>query len=306
MNTRRAAAALLTGLAVLAIGAGCGRRGGARSRPPENVLANALWDDGRAEISQYAGLTPQGGQERPTIANLIVVKEDLLRTTLVKSDSGPIPGRTLTAIKCNFTVDFRTGTYAEHEMATVMFERSKYAALKETAVHTDGCGLTFVRVGPVRGALVQQAHSYWEGEADRTTHIVPPDGALVYEDALPLWLRGWAGSERFPPELEIWLLPSQLGARAPLRAAHPVHALIRRATGDSIQVPAGRFETRVFTVETPLGRSRYWLDARFPHVLVRLENAAGRWLELRSTVRLDYWNHTRNGDQRWLDASPAP
>src|SRR5438552_2963919 len=72
---------------------------------PENIFASPLWDDGKAEFSVYSGVTNRYGQERATDAHLVVVKEDLLRQSLVKSDAGPLPGRTVTAIKLNFIAD---------------------------------------------------------------------------------------------------------------------------------------------------------------------------------------------------------
>src|SRR5437879_1214370 len=110
---------------------------------PENIFASPLWDDGKAEFSVYSGVTNRYGQERATDAHLVVVKEDLLRQSLVKSDAGPLPGRTVTAIKLNFIADFPTGTYTYHQMATVMFERATFDVLKETMSHTEGCGITF-------------------------------------------------------------------------------------------------------------------------------------------------------------------
>jgi hypothetical protein len=285
----------------LACASGCGPAAQPAGAPGGNgALRSAIWDDGRAEYSLYSGLTPQNGEERRTTARWIVVKEELLRATLVKSDSGPIAGRTVTAIKCNFISDWSAGTYDEHGMATVMLERSSGQALKETASHMDGCGITFVRVGPENGMMTQQAHSYWEGEADRVTKIEMPSGGLVFEDGLPVWLRMWAGQTPFPQGLAVWMLPGQLGARAPLSSASAVRAVIRRTPGGSLETPAGHFECVAFSVDSPSGRRRYWLDVRPPHVLVRAERADGAWLELRRTLRIDYWNHTRNGDERLL------
>jgi hypothetical protein len=292
----------------LACASSCGRAAHPAGAPVvSDALRSVVWDDGRAEVSLYSGVTPESGEERRTTARWIVVKEDLLRATLVKSDSGPIAGKTVAAIKCNFISDWSAGTYDEHEMAVVMLERSSGQALKETASHTDGCGITFVRVGPVKGTMTHEAHSYWEGEADRVTKIEMPSGGLVFEDALPVWLRLWAGQTPFPADLAVWMLPGQLGARAPLASASAVRAVIRRTAGGSLETPAGHFECVAFSVETPSGLGRYWLDKRPPHVLVRVERAGGAWLELRRTMRIDYWNHTRNGDERLLgEVSPGP
>src|SRR6266581_2724697 len=47
---------------------------------PENIFASTMWDDGRAEFSVYTGTTERYGQPRPTNAQLVVVKEDMLRS----------------------------------------------------------------------------------------------------------------------------------------------------------------------------------------------------------------------------------
>ena len=266
----------------------------------ENILASPMWDDGRAEFSVYTGTTERYGQDRPTVAHLIVVKEDLLRASLVKSEAGPIPGQTVTAVKLNFIADFPTGTYTYHQMATVMFDRGTFDVLKETVSHTEGCGITFVRVGPKHGALVHEAHSYWDGEADREVRIEWPAGPHTHADALPVWLRQWV-HDGAPAEMRMWLLPVQVSGRSPLASTRPIEARVRRTDGGTVRVPAGSFATRRFTVSTPAGTDTYWFDARFPYVLVRLETAAGRRLALKKTLRLDYWHHPMNGDENLIE-----
>ena len=103
---RRLTAALAAALAVTlarAPAAGAAGAGGAFGLDP-------IWDDGKAEFSTYHGTTERYGKTRATEARIIVVKEDLVRSTLVKSDAGPLPGRTLEALKMNFIADFPTGT----------------------------------------------------------------------------------------------------------------------------------------------------------------------------------------------------
>ncbi len=267
---------------------------------PEYILANSLWDDGRAEFSIYSGTTERYGQTRPIEERLIVVKEDLLDGTLVKSDSGPIEGQTITAIKLNTIADYPTGTYTYHEMSTVMFERASLSVLKETMSHTEGCGITFVRVGPKHGALVHEAHSYWDGEADRETVVDWPAGAHTFADGLPVWLRQWMGGAEPRAWWSVWLMPPQVSGRSPLASTRPIQARITRTDGGTLRVPAGAFATRRFDVATSTGTDSYWLDRRFPYVMVRLESAAGRRLELRKTLRLDYWKHNMNGDESIL------
>jgi hypothetical protein len=261
-----------------------------------------LWDDGKAEFSTYSGTTERYGKPRPTRARIIVVKEDLLRSTLVKSDAGPLPGRTIEALKLIFIADFPTGTYAYHQQASLFFERASLEALKESMSHTEGCGITFVRVGPKGGRLTHEAHSYWDGEADRETPVVWPAGdrPRLWWDALPVALRPWVeGRDRF--ETRVWLLPTQVSGRSPIESTRPVEATLRGQGSWPLDVPAGHFETRRIAVITPAGVDLFWFDRRPPHVLVMVQTAAGRRLKLERTQRLDYWNHRDPGDEKLVD-----
>ncbi|HEY3214869.1 MAG TPA: hypothetical protein VGK93_00100 [Candidatus Eisenbacteria bacterium] len=260
-----------------------------------------LWDDGTAEFSTYVGTTRRYGEDRATEARIVVVKEDLLRATLVKSEQGPVPGKTLEAIKLNVLVDFQTGVYTYHQMASVFFDRRTMEVLKETMSHTEACGITYVRVGPKQGRLVHEAHSYWEGEADREVPLRwPAGGEPLYWDALPVSLRRWMAGPSGPSEQRVWLLPSQVSGRSPVESTRPARATIRMSDVATIQVPAGRFAARRFEVQTAQGADTLWLDRRFPHTMLKLDTAAGRHLALRQTLRLDYWNRHRNGDERIL------
>ena len=261
-----------------------------------------IWDDGKAEFSTYAGTTERYGKPRPTRARIIVVKEDLLRSTLVKREAGPLPGRTLEALKMNFIADFPTGTYTYHQMASLFFERASLEVLKESMSHAEGCGITFVRVGPKGGRVVHEAHSYWEGEADRQTPLVCPaeDRPHLWWDALPVTLRPWI--ERPGSFVEkVWLLPSQVSGTSPLSRTRPVEASVRVDDGGPLVVPAGRFVTRRVEVRSSAGTDRFWFDRSDPHVLIRIETAAGRTLELRRTRRLDYWNHRDPGAEQLVE-----
>lgn len=273
--------------------------------PAPYPFAGVLWDDGRAEYSSYRGTTVRYGQPRPTEARMVVVKEDLLRGALVKSDAGPVPGRTIEGIKLQWSADFPTGTYTYHQASTVMFDRATMAPLKQVMAHHELCGITFVRVGPENGRLTQHVHSYWEGEADRTGPVTFPPGEALWWDALPVSLRRWAG-EAAPFAREVWVLPSQVSGRSPGASAMPVRATLRRVGAVSLKVPAGSFRAVEFRLADSGGADRFWFGAEFPHPLLKLETREGRSLELTRTQRLDYWNHHMNGDEKRVEVSPRP
>jgi hypothetical protein len=259
-----------------------------------------LWDDGKAECSQYEGTTERYGETRPTRARIVIVKEDMLLDTRVKSERGPLGGRTAEVLKIVFTAEFPTGSYFYRQAATTFLDRRSFEVLKESMSHFDGCGITYVRVGPKQGRMVHEAHSYWEGEADRDVPLAWPAGRSprVFWDALPLWLRGQIGGEGAS---SVFLLPSQVGGRSPIEATRPVPATIQWSEAGTIEVPAGRFDARRAEVSTHRGIDRFWFDAKFPHVMLRMETTAGRKLALRKTQRLDYWNHHAVGDEKLVE-----
>ncbi len=286
--------------AIAALAAGCGGLPGARSGAHAPAFAaDHRWDDGQAEVSLYSGTTAQYGADRPTAAEVILMKEDVLEASLVKSDSGAIPGRTCEAMKMNFIVDYPTGTYAYHQMVSVFLRRSDLRPLKETMSSTEGRGMVFVSVGPRRGRLTHTAHSYREGEGDREVAIAVPKGELWWTDALPVTLRALAG-ESAPFERRVGLLPSQVGSSSPLEATVPVPATVRMVGTVPLSVPDGAYVARHFTVTTARGTDLYWFDAEAPHVMLKMETTTGRRLELQNTVRIAYWEHTAPGDERLL------
>ena len=267
---------------------------------PQEIFADPLWDDGRAEYSTYTGTTLRYGQDRALEVRMILVKEDLLRDALVKRDAGSLPGRTVTAIKLNTIADFTTGTYAYHQMTTVMCERASGAVLKETVSQTEGCGISFVRIAPKQGRLVRESHSYFESDADAQAAVEWAAGERVYADALPLWLRRYAHLTA-PFARTVQLLATQVGAHASAAGAQPAPATIALVETAPVQVPAGKFDAVHFTVTSGDAVDHYWFDRAAPHVLLRMDTAAGRHLTLKKTQRLDYWNHRANGDERMLD-----
>jgi hypothetical protein len=202
----------------------------------------------------------------------------------------------------NFIADFPTGTYIYHQMASLFFERASLEVLKESMSHTEGCGITFVRVGPKSGRPTHQAHSYWEGEGDRETPIDWPAGdrARLWWDALPVSLRPWTeGPDRF--EAKVWLLPGQVSGKSPIESTRPVAATLRGQGSWPLDVPAGHFATRRIAVISPSGTDVFWFDRRAPHVMVMVQTAAGRRLQLRKTQRLDYWNHRDPGEEKLVE-----
>jgi hypothetical protein len=265
---------------------------------PRDLLADRLWDDGRAEYSTYEGTIQRYGIRRALTARIIVVKEDMDIAQGVKSDAGPVAGKTRTVLKQNLIRDFRTGTYDYHQMCSSFLDRSSGHLLKLAMSSTEGCGITFVELRPGEDGWQRKSHSYWDGEGTRTEALLPRAMTkFVSADALPLWLRRL--DLRQAASFTISLLTSQVGNR--------VQPLGFR--NFSIEV-AGRSDRHGLPVRVrPLDESpesqaassdRYWFDPAWPHPLVRFEGGGKDATVLRrvKTTRLAYWEKTAPGDER--------
>jgi len=289
---RRRRRSLLLILAGAFVGAGALHAGTEFSRDPR-------WDDGKAEIDLYDAEEPLEGLLRRFEARLIIVKEDFLKDTRVKSDAGPVPGKTVPVLKLNHVRLIPTGTYDYHQMLSVVLDRERWVPMKLTMAHFESCGITFVEAIPRGGLLELTSHSYWDGEGDRVLKIPFASGSLLY-DALPLQLRGWDFSSSSPRPVRI--LPRQLAGR--VRNVSLVDATVRMAGRERVTVPAGSFDTFQVQLERHPGMDRYFFEAELPHRLVRWESPEGMVYRLRKSVRLDYWNHHDIGEEKLLEERP--
>lgn len=282
----------LVGVAVIAI-AGLtlqvSQRAQAAIASPE-ILVSSMWDDGKAEFTVYDGTGVFEGLERSFEAKIIVVKEDFVRDLRVKSDLGPVPGKTTQVLKMNYFHDVSTGVYAFHQMVSVFFERDTFRPVKLAMSSTEGCGISFIVAKPEGNILEHSSHSYWDDEGDRNLELAWSDEAVFY-DALPLWLRGLelgrAGSFVVP------LLPSQISSR--IGNPRTVTAQIELAAA-----APGKSERLAVTVRYDGREDRLWFDSEAPHVMVRWEKADGTVLKIRKTMRLAYWKNTAPEDAALL------
>ena len=255
------------------------------------ILVSSIWDDGKAEFSVYDGTGVFEGRERNFEAKIIVLKEDFVRDLQVKSDHGPVPGRTTPVLKMNYFHDVSTGVYAFHQMVSVFFERDTFRPVKLAMSSTEGCGISYLVAKPEGKILEHSSHSYWDDEGDRNLEVAWSDEAVFY-DALPLWLRGLELGQ--PGSYVVPLLPSQISSR--IGNPKTVTAQIE-VTGATPRGKTGRFAV---TVRHDGKEDRLWFDSEAPHVLVRWEKANGTVLKIRKTMRLAYWKYTAPEDAALL------
>lgn len=261
-----------------------------------HLPGDALWDDGRAEVCVYDATGPKEGATHQFSATSFVVKEDMELAQRVKSDAGPVAGKTVEVLKMNFFADIPTGVYAHHLMSSAFYERASWQFAKLATSSQDGCGLTYTETLPRGAMLVRTAHSYWDGQADRTDSLSAADGPVIM-DAMPLWLRGmnlfWRGSIKMP------VVPTQTHNRLQPFAA--TTATVEFLGKEPVTVPAGKYDEAVHIhIATDKTQDDLWFDARSPFPLVRWWRADGTRFELRKYLRLDYWNYAKPGDEKLL------
>src|SRR5262245_2252382 len=304
MTPRTANGALGLGFAILWCAAAVGCRaclgaGGTEGHPAtaNAFAADALWDDGRAEIDAYQGTVRRYGTLRSLTAYLIVVKEDFSRRQLVKADPGHDPGDLLPVLKLNHVINYQTGIYSYHQMASCFFDRSSMELVNFSLTSNEWCGNSYKEYTrrSDRGSL--HVHTYWDNQAE-ATYDLPADDQVVFYDQLPLWVR-------FLPQspgtaLSLRIVPTQIESRG----AKPslVSATLRAVREETVQTPAGpspalRWELKGDEATPDV----YWTSRQSPYVLVAWDRPDGSGYRLKWTQRLAYWKLNHPGDERYLE-----
>jgi hypothetical protein len=270
----------LAALALIVLGS-CG--GEARRVPPGGGFgSNALWDDGKSEVSTYAGSTEFGTEGYPTRARLVVSMRDL---SSARPSRGPADGR---VFLLEFSIVSSDPARGDSAVTAVSLRRRDLEPIEMNAVDVRGRDTVLVQAAAMGTGSVRLTRlTRGDDGAERVAWVRWPAGDRphVLWDALPLWLRQWA-SEKTPLEMRVWLLPGLVSSLAPGGSVTPMDATIRRMDGGTIQVPAGRFAALEFVVAAGGEADAFWLNANSPHELLKVQTARHLTLELQSTRRV--------------------
>ena len=264
----------------------------------------AHWGDGKAELNGYRLTQPRYGAPRSGTAVLIFVTEDFSDSLRVKAEPGRHTASDVYPVmKLNAVRDFQTGIY-DYNIMTSTFLRVApgWPVAKVSLSSQEWCGNVYHHLLPRNGRVKGVFHSYFDGEADGTEDLELPDAGL-FEDALPILVRGWNGVYMKPGESRsVAFLPSLLRARLDHRKLAWGKAQVSRAAGlSSVSVPAGRFKVYVWTVEVDGGRTlTYEVEADPPYRLVRFTGSGGEEGVLLGSKRLAYWTMNQPGGEQAL------
>jgi hypothetical protein len=299
---------VVLGLGVLVCGSPSSPQAAAPAvRPLTAESSNAFWahwGDGRAEMNGYRLVQPRYGAPRTGSAVYIFVTEDFSDSVRVKADPGRHPASDVYPVmKLNAVRHFQTGIY-DYKVMTSTFARvaSGWPLAKVSFSSQEWCGHVYHQILPRAGTVNGVFHSYFDGEADGNDTLPQPDGG-VYEDALPILVRGWGTIYLQPGEgRKVPFLPSLLRARLDHKRLAWGQATISRSAAHSrVKVPAGSFDVAVWTVAEEGGRTfSYEIEAAAPFRLVRWSTDAGEEASLLGSTRLAYWKLNGPGGEQHL------
>src|SRR5262249_4708755 len=155
----------------------------------------AHWGDGKAEMNGYRATVPRYGAVRAGTDVLVFVTEDMSDSLRVKADPGKHPASDVYPVmKLNVVRHFQTGIY-DYDVMTSTFARVApgWPVRKISFSSQEWCGHVYHQLLPRADKVPGLFHSYFDGEADGADDLAfPKDG--VFEDELPILLRGWNGA----------------------------------------------------------------------------------------------------------------
>ena len=264
------------------------------------------WGDGQAELSGYRLKQPRYGAVRDGTAVLIFVTEDFSDSLRVKADPGKHPKTDVYPVmKLNEVRDFQTGIY-HYDVMTSVFARvaAGWPIAKVSFSSQEWCGLVYHHLTPRGGRVPGIFHSYFDGEADGSDDLaMPADG--VFEDVLPILLRGWQGELLKPGQKKsVPFLPSLLSSRLGHKPLAWGRAEIARAAAvETVTTPAGPFRATTWTVAQEGGpTTTLQFEADPPYRLVRRTSTSGEEAVLLGSTRLAYWKLNAPGGEKHLRA----
>ncbi|NQU10072.1 hypothetical protein HQ590_04735 [bacterium] len=266
------------------------------------------WRDGRAELDGYRLSVSRYGQPREATAALIYVTEPFSRSRRVKLDHPERdPEDAVEVLKLNLVRRFQTGIYDYHTMVSAFFRTDDFRPLKVTFSSAEWCGHVFERLLFFPRRVTATYQSYFQGETGHRQVGHPRNG--LTEDALWVVLRGLRGDFLRPGQQQtVPFLPGPY----PRRLAHQPLAwteatITRSLTTAELSVPAGTFAASTYDIRLANGRTgQFWVEAAYPHRILRWELEPDLRADLTGTQRLPYWRHHQNGDERFLEELGLP
>lgn len=263
-------------------------------------LKNSLWDDGKAEVNIYDAEEIRYGIARKSEAVHILVKESHKPDLLVKADDWREKGL-LEVLKFNYVLTVPTGIYSYRQMVSVFFDKGNFHPIKMTVGSQEWCGNSFKEIVNYKknGSFINYI-TYWDQEGSGVKDLGLEEGTPFY-DGLPILLR--AVKIKKGEKLEFPLFPGQISSK--LTSLKAEKAVLVHLGETEVEIPFGKKPATGFSLTHSKGEDVFWFTKDFPHVLLQWKRHDGTEYRLRKTFRLDYWNKTSPGDEKYREGPPA-
>ncbi|MEO7168178.1 MAG: hypothetical protein ABI787_07900 [Spartobacteria bacterium] len=252
---------------------------------PAFIGNSSYWNDGKAEFDLYDGQIMRYGQLRRTEVIHLLVREPFDLRQMIKADDWQRP-HVIQVLKMNQILQIPTGLYVYGQMHSNFWRSDNARLAKFSLTSNDSCGNTFKEAR--RGAEIfkYQWHTYWDGMAEGTEKVTLPPNGFFY-DELPLRVRTIDFYAQPSGDFEIQLAPTIINSKKDKLVFHPA------------QVHYESTERAVYvTVQHDGGTDRFMLDRDFPYLLRKWEAADGSILQLKRSLKIDYWNYHGVGDRK--------
>lgn len=259
-------------------------------------MKNSYWFDGKAEINFYDATIMRYGQRRETSeVYQIVVAEKHRTDQRVKADDWRKPNL-LPVLKFNFVVNFQTGIYTYHQMASIFFNQESAHVYKMTLTSNEWCGNTFKEYINFDGKILLNFNSYFDGTGNGSYEL-PKQKDLILYDGLPVQLR----SLKFQPgkTISLKLLSRQITNNA--QKPEVSNAKLEVGKIATLTTKEGEVQAYLVTVHHDRGQDQFWFEAEFPNRMIKWTTYDGSEYLLRATTKLKYWQLNKIGGERYLE-----
>ena len=252
---------------------------------PAFVQNSSYWNDGKAEFDLYDGQIMRYGQPRQTEIIHLLVREPFDFRQFVKPDNWQTSPNVIQVLKMNQILHIPTGLYLYQQMDSNFWRADNARLAKFSLTSNDSCGNTYKEARRGGEVFTYQWHTYWDGMAEGQEKVTLPANGFFY-DELPLRVR--TIDFRNPNgDFSIQLAPSVINSKKDQIVWQPA------------QVHYESSERAIYvTVQHAAGADHFMLDRDFPFLLRKWDAADGSRLELKRSLKIDYWNYHGLGDRK--------
>ncbi len=270
------------------------------------------WGDGRAEVSSYRVVQSRYGEDRAGYGVMIFVTEDVNRKTLIKVESPtPEPDR-IYALKLNNVLKFTTGIY-DYSVMTSVFSAVEpqagvrpFELLKLNMSSQEWCGHVFEEVRFDGDHVQGNLNSYFEREGNRSWSLERSE-TFASEDHLLIQIRELKGPFMAEGESrQLMLLPALWQFRVQHSERSLVSATLTKGEREQITVGEATYTAFPWFWSDGTREKSVWVDAEYPHRILRWASADGSRGELMVSKRLPYWGQHDLDDEHLRDELEIP